>query len=278
MPYARGAKGVDIHYRLVGSGGPFVVLLHGIGLSGRFWFGLPERLAGDGDRRVLVIDSRGTGYSPCPSRPWSMADMADDVAAVLDVAGAGDAVVAGLSMGGMIAQHVALRHPDRVRGLLLMATSAGLLHGQLTSPRAIWSLVSLPFIDESKVGRRLARLLVPPGDVARAAELMKGWREALQAEAASRRGFLLQLAAVTGHATGARLGDIHCPTVVMTGDQDILMPPENSRVLAERIPGARLEVLEGVGHGIDLLAPDAVIGAVARLAGPAAGAGAAAGA
>lgn len=278
MPYARGARGVEIHYRVAGSGGPFVVLLHGIGLSGRFWFELPQRLAGDGARRVLVVDSRGTGHSACPSRPWGMADMADDVAAVLDAAGAGDAVVAGLSMGGMIAQHVALRHPDRVRGLLLMATSAGMLHGRLTSPRAIWGLVSLPFIDESKVGRRLARLLLPPGEVARGAELLQGWREVLQTEAASRRAFLLQLAAVSGHATWARLGEIRCPTVVLTGDQDVLMPPANSRVLAERIPGARLEVLEGVGHGIDLLAPDAVIGAIERLADPAAGFGASAGA
>jgi len=143
MPYATNQQGHRIHYRLVGRRGPFVTLVMGIGVSGNFWGNVPRDLAEHphGPHRVLVIDNRGTGGSDLPGRPWTIGDMADDVAAVLDDAGARESIVIGISLGGMIAQHVAIRHPSRVNALGLMCTTPGLPHGAIPNPVAITHLL-----------------------------------------------------------------------------------------------------------------------------------------
>ena len=268
MSFVKGSGGVEIHYRVVGNEGPLVVLLHGLGLSGRFWFSLPEKLSTGTDVpvRVVAIDNRGTGQSTCPRRPWLMSHMADDVAAVVDSIGTGPAIVAGISMGGMVAQHVALRHADKVSGLLLMATLPGLPHLSPPAFRTIRDLVSLRFIDEDTAGKRLARLLLPESELPRASEHLAGWREALLEETASPRCFIFQLAAVATHSASLRLGKICCPTTVLVGEQDLLVPEKNSRRLASAIPGARLKRIPGVGHGIDILAADEVCSSIWELA------------
>ena len=139
MPFAT-ARNARIHYTVHGDRrGTPVVLLQGLGLSSRFWFDVPELLSEDAEtpRRVIAVDNRGTGRSDKPRTPWTMSTMADDVAAVLDDAGVEGAFVVGISMGGMIAQHVALRHPTRVKGLVLLATTAGFLMGALPEAKAL---------------------------------------------------------------------------------------------------------------------------------------------
>jgi 3-oxoadipate enol-lactonase len=269
MPFALAGDGARIHYRVAGQRGPWVVLLQGLGLSGRFWFKVPGLLCSGSPRpfRALVVDNRGTGFSDAPRRPWSMARMAEDARAVLDAAGVGRAVVVGTSMGGMIAQHLALRRPERVQGLVLLATSPGLPYGRPPGPAIIKRLVGLRFIDQSRVGSELAGLLLPPSAQPRAAEILAGWPEALKEEAADSRSFLYHVAAVASHSTGRRLGRIRCPTLALTGDQDAVMHPSNSHILAARIPNATCQVLEEVGHDIVGLAPEAIVQGIARVCG-----------
>jgi 3-oxoadipate enol-lactonase len=264
MPFIDTPSGVRINYTVVGDQGPYVVLLHGLALSGRFWFTIPEMIAkqAKNPHRVIVIDNRGTGQSSCPKWPFLISRMADDVVAVMDAVGAPTAVVAGLSMGGMIAQHVAIRHPQRVNGLVLMATSPGFPYHVHAKMSTIAKLVSLRFVSEEKAGERLARLLLPENELARARAHLAGWRGALLEEAAGPREFILQLCAVAAHSTSFRLKNISCPTVVLTGAADILMPPKNSEILARRIPRAQLRVLPGVGHGIDIIEKDAICRAI----------------
>ena len=115
---------VRIHWESHGeSRGPAVVLVQGLGLSSRFWFDQPARLSKH--QRVITLDNRGTGRSDKPRRPYRLPQMADDVARVIREANAGPAIVVGISMGGMIAQHVAMRHPKDVAGLVLIATTPG---------------------------------------------------------------------------------------------------------------------------------------------------------
>ncbi len=266
MPFAIGPRGTRIHYRLVGETGPFVVLLQGLGLSSTFWFEQPELLSDDpkDPHRVLLIDNRGAGRSDAPRGRYRMADMADDVAAAMTAAGVHSAIVVGISMGGMIAQHVALRHPDKVDGLVLMATTMGLPHGRLPGARAIAMLLTMP-LGGKKAGAKLARLLLHEKHLPQAREVLKEWGPAMMASPMRPHAFFGQLSAVLGHSTGFRLGKVRCPTVVVTGSDDLLVPARNSELIARRLPNATLEVMPDTGHGIPLLDRGVVKRAIARL-------------
>lgn len=254
VPFVTRAGEQRIHYKEFGSrANPTLVLIQGLLLDGRFWFELPDSLANDPALpwHVLVPDNRGTGHTTLPSRPWSIADMADDVAAVIHAAGVDKAVIAGISMGGMIAQELALRHAERVAGVLLMATWPGLPYGRLPPLSSIGNLLG------SSIGQRreidtLARLVLPDSELGNARELLSGWVRLMREQSPSRKTFLGQFAAITAHSTGRRLGRIGVPVRVVTGMADRLVPPRNSEILAARIPGATLEMLPGVGHAIPL--------------------------
>ncbi len=270
MSYAKGPGGARIHYEVHGDGERTVVLLHGLGLSSRFWFDLPQRLSvGPDPWRVVTIDNRGVGRSDKPLGSYGMPTMADDVASVLDHAGFDRAYVAGISLGGMIAQHVALRYPSRVEGLVLLGTSAGFPHMRLPSARWLASFLALPFDGRLRprrnVARSLARLLLSEKDVARAPELLAGWPAALQTDPTPMRVYMSHLAAAVGHSTGFRLCQISCPTVVVAGDDDCLLPQYNSRILARLVPRAHLEFVVGAGHIITASHPECLGRALERV-------------
>lgn len=261
MPFAP-SKGARIHYVVheraadslrgrPGPGAPVVVLLQGLGLSSRFWFDVPDLLAADDEtpRRVITIDNRGTGRSDKPRGVWTMATMADDVAAVLDHAGVDAAYVVGISMGGMIAQHCALRHPDRVRGLVLLATTAGFLMGALPEARALARLVALP-LGGKDAARHLVRLLLPESKWHRAKEIFRDWPSAMRDDPTLPATFAAHLFAASTHLVTRRLSKIRCPAVIVAGKHDQLIPLKNAEVLARRIPRAELEVIEDAGHAV----------------------------
>jgi pimeloyl-ACP methyl ester carboxylesterase len=265
MPYAT-RPGAQIYYETFGTTGPWVVLIQGLGLSSRFWFDLPDRLVNDTPTcRVVILDNRGVGRTDRPGGVYRMADMADDVAAVLDAASIDRAYVVGISMGGMIAQHVAIRHASRVAGLVLMATTPGMPHGRLPSPRALATLLTIPLTPKKRAGAALSRILLPKKHQPRAKELMSRWPAALAAEPTHPRTFFAQFHAVLRHSTGFRLRGIRCPTIVVSGEDDILVPSHNSRILAKKIPRATLEILPDVAHGIPLMDERVVHRALAKL-------------
>jgi 3-oxoadipate enol-lactonase len=270
MPHAVGYAGARIYYEVHGTEGPHVVLLQGLGLSSRLWFDIPRRLAVDAHEpyRAIILDNRGTGRSARPRGRYRVPHMADDVAAVLDAAGASNAFVVGISMGGMIAQEVALRHRLRVRGLALLATSAGLPHVRLPRLRTIATLLALPILRPQDPRPALAELLLSQAHRARALELLAEWPAAMFAEPTPTRAVFAQMTGVFGHSTGFRLRQLSCPTVVVTGADDALVPASNSRILAQKIRGAELEVIPDCGHGITVTHAEVVQRALARLRRP----------
>ncbi|HEX3772295.1 MAG TPA: alpha/beta hydrolase [Polyangiaceae bacterium] len=267
MPFATGPGGARIYYEVHGTRGPAAILIQGLGLSSRFWFGAPERLAAGPDPwRAITPDHRGVGKSDRPRGRYSMRLFADDIAAVLDDARVDRAYVVGISLGGMIAQHVALRHPSRVAGLVLIATTAGFPHVRPPTARALARFLALPLggkLRKRDIDPSFARLLLAERDVARAAELLAGWPAALETERTSLLVYAAHFAALLGHSTGAHLERIRCPTVILTGDDDILLPNENSRLLARLLPGAHLEVVPG-GHIVPASDPECVRRALDR--------------
>ena len=241
-----------------------MLLIHGLGMSSRFWFDLPNRIAADSarPRRVLAIDNRGTGQSGRPRGRYTMAQLAKDAVSVLDNAGVEQAIVVGTSLGGMIAQHVALDFSDRTAGLMLVATSPGLPLMRLPHPIALYTLLTVPL--RKTVDPRVDRLLLSAKDVPRARQLFVDWIEAFKEDPVDGKTFLSQFSAALLHSTGHRLSAVRCPTHVISGDDDILIRAENSRRIAARIPGATLEILPDVGHAVPLVDRESIPRALRR--------------
>jgi len=256
MPYVVRGRGT-VWYEATGQG-PAVVLLQGLALSSAFWFDVPATLAAD--HRVIVIDNRGTGRSR--AAVGSLAAMADDVAAILDVEGLASAIVVGISMGGMIAQHVAVRHPARTRGLVLLASSPGLYAGGLPELVALARLLSLPF-GGRRAQRSFVRLLLPPSKWGRAKEIFADWPKAMGGSQPDARTFAAHLLAATLHHTPA--GRIRCPVLVVAGEDDVLMPKRYAHAIARQIPGAELLFLPDTGHALFAEDRDLVRRVVVRL-------------
>jgi len=223
-----------------------VVLLRGLSRTLRFWLGFADRFAARWP--LLLLDNRGIGRSVDDGRLFTTATLADDVAAVLDAAGVPAAHVFGISLGGMIAQELALRHPQRVARLVLGATTPGGRHGHAPSWRALATLLGANLLP-----RRLAAGLVLPLLLARLprAEQQRvdeEWARLVGLEPPARGTVVRQLLAARRHDAWDRLPSIAAPTLCIVGALDRLIPMANTRLLADRIPGAEYVELAGCAH------------------------------
>ncbi len=219
-----------------------------IGLSHRIehWGPLADLL--ERELRLLLFDPRNIGRSAKLDVPYSLAEEAADVAAVLDAAGVERAWVYGRSRGGMLAQEFALQHPRRVRGLILEATTDNGPESAGASERVRAALAIEPNLTREEIFRRQDEAMAAPGWPSRDPE---GYARllAVDLEAPPRRfAVLRQQEALASWSSHGRLGGIRCPTLVLCGEEDEMVPPANSRHLAEEIPGAELVLLPGMGH------------------------------
>jgi pimeloyl-ACP methyl ester carboxylesterase len=195
--------------------------------------------------RAIYFDNRGMGRSDAPRGPYPMKRMAQDAAAVLDAAGVPAAHIIGASMGGMIAQELALRHPQRVLSLILGCTSYGGLLAHWPSLSRAPRHISLG--DDARMQREqaLIPLLYSPSTAMNLIE------EDLRVRSQciwTARGFWGQFSGILLWNSYRRLPRIKAPTLVVHGKDDCLVPPTNGRVVARRIPGARFELIPNAGH------------------------------
>jgi 3-oxoadipate enol-lactonase len=244
MPFGHSGT-LRVHYESVGSG-PAVLLILGQGMSLETGWRTVEQLSSR--FRVLAFDNRDVGGSDHSLVPYVVAQMAEDAVAVLDAAGEARAHVYGMSLGGMVAQELALRHRDRVGALVLGATTAGgpraipqdpqvltffTRVGAMGPEEAAWAAVPYSYGEHTRrehidrIAADIARRLRHPPDVL---------------------AYLHQVTAAALHSTQVRLGEIAAPTLVVHGGQDKLQSPANARVLAKAIPGAELRMWPEAGH------------------------------
>jgi 3-oxoadipate enol-lactonase len=254
MPLTRNGTH-SVHYRTWGEPeAPALLMIMGLGLSCHAWDMLPERLATR--MRVLAFDHRGTGSSGPATGVCSMSQLAADARAVLDAESIPAACVFGISMGGMVAQELALRWPERVRALALGATFASFSASEKLSLDALLDLMLLNCGSRFATAERVGRLLVSPAFRERAFNWLRGD----VGQARTLRSALAQLAAIVRHGPAERLRALRTPTLVISGDADRVIPVENSYRLAALIPGAKLHVLRGAGHVFPLEREDETVG------------------
>lgn len=240
MPFAD-SDDARIYYEAQGQG-PALLLVPGIPAISSDWFPFADRLS---ERfRVVVHDNRGSGRSDAPPGPYSTRQLALDAVAVLDALEVERAHVFGVSLGGMIAQELALGSPERLDRLVLGSTQASTRAA--VRPRRD---VSLAFALETDDWAERMRVLAPfafAPDVD--PRLLVKFIDKKSGDVQPDHGYRGQIAAVLAHDALDRLGSIDRPTLVITGSQDAVIPAENSATLREGIPRARLEVIDGAGH------------------------------
>ena len=240
---------INMYYEVHGKGEPLLLIM-GLGSDLTGWmFQIPEFSK---KYQVIVFDNRGVGRTDAPDKPYSIKMMADDTVRLMDALGINRAHILGLSMGGIIAQELAIKYPERVKSLVLAATEAGKYNfrdhtvgawaaakTEGVSPRTFFRLV-LPFIFTDKFFEN-------SGIVEMALDTMAATPYLQPAHA-----FAHQVTAGAEHNARGRLSQIAAPTLVLVGKEDILLPVKLSEELATGIPKAKLVVLEGGGHGFNI--------------------------
>jgi 3-oxoadipate enol-lactonase len=235
---------VKITWESQGEGAP-VLLVHGLGYTRGGWGPLRARLALR--YRVISFDNRGIGESDVPPGPYTVEELAADAEQVLDEAGVERAHVVGASLGGFVAQALAGDRPARVDRLVLACTSPGGA-GAYPFPEQTVKLFAEAATLEPLVALRLfiENALSPSAPEALVDEIY----EHRLRHPPHPEGWQSQAGAALTWDAGSRLARITSPTLVVAGTADVVVDPRNSRLLAERIPGARLELIEGAGHNV----------------------------
>jgi 3-oxoadipate enol-lactonase len=262
MPQVEIAPGRKLNVVRRGEGPPLLLIM---GMSGNvvhwsepFLQGLQERFD------VIAFDHRGVGWSERVKDPFTIAELADDAALVLDAVGVDRAHVLGISMGGMVAQELALSHRERVDHLVLGCTYAGGEGSSLVDPEAFAPLAQAMMAgDRDATMREGFALNLSAAYGAREGVFDEFVRVALTKPAAT-PVIMLQMQAIQGHDTSARLVGLDVPTLVIHGTDDRMLSVDNGRMIARLIPGARLVELEGVGHMFWWEQPDRVVDLLAE--------------
>jgi 3-oxoadipate enol-lactonase len=239
---------ITVCYKIQGDGYPLVLIM---GLTANMDWWDPEMVDALSKKyRVLIFDNRGAGRTKTPDEGEFTGKMfADDTFALMDSIGFMRANIAGYSMGGLIAQEMALRHPERVNRLVLCSSFCGGKEMIPPGKEVMKILMDTSGGSEGQYTRALS-IMFPREHLDANPDFVGRFRESYLRMPTSIKNGARQLMACTESSTFSRLRDINVPTLVITGTDDILIPPQNSRKLADNIPGAKLIEYRGAGHGM----------------------------
>jgi pimeloyl-ACP methyl ester carboxylesterase len=237
-------EGVRISYYMQGRGEP-LVLIRGYANAASMWY--PQIPFLRGHFRVVTFDNRDTGDSDRVETPYAIADLAADLESLLEFLGLGPVHLLGLSMGGMIAQEVALGRPDLVQTLLLAGTACDADRGLTGDPEVLKLFVTLPELTAEENTRRSLPLFFSPPGLKNRRLIDEYVRRSLE-QRPPFTTFERHSRALQGFNRCAEISQIRCPTLILHGDADRLLPPRNAVRLQEGIPGSALKMYAGLGH------------------------------
>lgn len=248
-------QGAALHYELHGTAGEHVLLIQGVGVIGNGWQPQVDGLAAQ--HRLLTFDNRGIGRSTlAKDAPFSIEQMADDARALLDAAGWNTAHVVGHSMGGVIAQRLALTHPQRVRSLALLCTVARGRDAVRMTPQMMWTALRTNFGPKPARRRAFLGLIYPKPFLAGtdcaalAAQLAPLFGHDLAGQSPIAMKQAMALRQHDGSRELARLAGL--PTLVLSATHDPIAPPRYGSQLAAMIPGARFVEIPNASHAVSI--------------------------
>jgi 3-oxoadipate enol-lactonase len=238
---------IELDYERSGSGPPLLAIM---GMSGTaLHWGEPFLEPLREHFEVIVYDHRGVGASSrLDGTPLSTAQMAEDAAGLLEALELESAHVLGISMGGMIAQELALGHPKRIRTLTLGCTYCGGEGSSLASPAVLQRLSEAMMSGDRALALRASWEINVSAEMAGDEDAYAHFLAIAAQRAVALPVIMAQMQACAAHDTNARLGELEMPTLVIHGSADQLLPVQNGRLIASRIPGSQLEIFDGIGH------------------------------
>lgn len=238
-------NGINIYYETHGLGDPLVLIM-GLRRNAEWWYGQIPTLSKH--FKVLAFDNRGAGRSEKPIMEYSIRLFADDTAALMKALQIERAHILGISMGGYIAQELAINYPEMVRSLILGCTSAGGERVVLMSPERLKKFTANEGLLPEQILRKDMDIYFSDEYIKNHLEKIEEFIEISLRYYQPPDAFGRQFAACLKHDTVKRLSRIAVPTLIMSGDDDPLVPPENSRILKELIPHAELYFYPGCRH------------------------------
>ncbi len=241
------ANGINLYYEVHGEGEPLLLIM-GLAHNLLSWKKSLPALAEQ--FKVIIFDNRGTGRSDKPETPYTIELMAEEAKAVLDAAGAEQAHVYGISMGGMIAQRLAINYPERIKSLILGCTSPGGINQVQPDAEVIMTLLSGASIPTTPLEAAWASvpILYSTYFIENHRDSIAEHIETMIEIPTPAHGFMQQLQACLAHDTYEELTKISIPVLVIHGDEDRLIPVENGKMLADRIKDSELYIVSGAGH------------------------------
>ncbi len=250
---------VRIAWERHGSGAP-LILIHGLGYARWGWEPVLPGLAERFD--VVLFDNRGIGESDAPPGPYTAGEMADDAIQVLDEAGVDRAHVVGTSLGGMVAQELALGYPDRVDRLVLACTTPGGPKAHPMPQQTLTLMAEAAKLEPAVALRRFVENALAPATVAEHPGLVDRIMAHRLETAQQPAAWAAQAAAGATFDAYGRLGALAAPALVQHGDADVVVDPRNADLLVELLPDARLERFPGTGHLFFWEAPERFVSSV----------------
>jgi len=246
-------NGISMYYQVHGRGEP-LVMIQGFGGGHEGWFF--QTRAFREHFQVIVFDNRGIGKTERSPNPYSIETMAEDTVRLMDSLEIEKAHVLGMSLGGIVAQEVAIGHPERVMKLVLVCTTTGEAETSDVHPDMLKAIGVKEGTTEPDL--RSVDFTESMGTIVRLAFNKRLYRTVLvplakyQVGRAGTGGYLEQMEAVVGHTTAERLDQVRAQTLVITGSEDRIVSPKSSEEIARRIAGARLVALSGGSHAFNI--------------------------
>lgn len=239
---------ITLYYENHGEGWPLLLIS---GLGGGSWSYYGQVPFFSSHYRTVTYDNRGAGRSGKPLGPYTIQQMAEDALCLLDHLEIDKAFVLGLSMGGMIAQELALLAPKRVRGLFLGCTHCGGPKRVPPSPQSLEILLNNTGLSQEEIIRKNLPIFFSGRCLKEQPQVVDAYIAAqLSAPEQPDYAFRAQLAAIASFDCSDRLRNIKVPVMIVAGEEDVLVPPENARLMAKRLPQAEVVLLPGVGHAL----------------------------